>query len=84
MDEKKENTSIKKFLDNITTFFGKKKKIDRIYVTSATRSFWVSNPKKIKFWKDLAETQGKTLLFKNDAIRPTVTITKVIYKGETK
>ena len=84
IEEEKENPKIKSFLENLGRMFGKKKEIERVRVVTTKQSFWVSNPEKIKFWKNLSETQSRVLLFKPDAIRPSISITKVIYKGEKK
>ena len=80
-EEEKENKAVTTILSNIKKWFGGKKEIVRIRVVTPKQSFWVSNPKKIKFWKSLAVSQAGALIKKPDSI-PGVKITKVIYKGD--
>lgn len=85
MEEEKNLSNTQKKINNmlssIHSWFGKKKDILRIRVTNGKQTFWVSNKKKMKFWKGLAYHQG-TILFKlkDNTSLPTVRILKVIYK----
>lgn len=82
MEEKKlkpNQEKAKKLLHKLKDFFSKKeRKILRIRVIAGTNKFWCSNPKKIKYYKSLAE-QNALFSMKNNSVC-IIRITKVIYK----
>ncbi len=79
-EESEENKTIRNWLSNITSWFGKKKEIERIRVVTSKQTFWVSNPKKMKWWKGFVERQSASMLMnKNNTALP-ARITKVVYK----
>jgi hypothetical protein len=83
MSEEEQNKTVISILSNIKKWFSKKKKIARIRVVTPKQSFWVSNPKKIKFWKGIALSQAGALI-KDPGKTPGVKITKVVYEdGES-
>jgi hypothetical protein len=66
-------------LNRLKSFFGfTKKEILAIKVRKGSEVFWCTNPKKIKFWRSVAQTQA--LYSFNRATPCVVEITKVIYK----
>ena len=84
MAELTENQKVaQKLLNKLKQWFRKReKKIKRIRVVTSKDSFWVSNPKKIKFWKTLAEKQATSTLRSSEGDNlPSIRITKVIHKG---
>ena len=86
MPEEKEqpkNPVVTSILSNLKNWFGKKKEISHIRVNTPKQSFWVSDPKKIKFWRGLAVAQAGALIQKPDEL-PGVRISKVIYKEDKK
>ncbi|KKK41924.1 hypothetical protein LCGC14_2432440 [marine sediment metagenome] len=78
--EEKVKKKAKSFLTRIKSLFAAKRKIIRIRVISGTQAFWVKNPKKIKFWKGLAESQGGFSLRSGRDLTKPVQITMVEYK----
>lgn len=56
-----------------------KKEIAAIRVIAGTQKFWCRNPKKISYWKNLAERRA-LFSFKNDIASGSIRITKVVYK----
>ncbi len=77
---KEENKAVTSILSNIKKWFSKKNQIVRIRVVTPKQIFWVSNPKKMKFWKGLAQGQASALMSKVGQ-RPGVYISKVVYKS---
>ncbi len=74
-----ERNLVQSFLNKLKSMFGAKKEIKRIRVISGTQVFWVKNPKKIKFWKDLAINQQGFSLKNNVRLTTAIRITKVEY-----
>jgi hypothetical protein len=78
----KENPKIKNLLNKLKSWFTSNKEIARIRVVTSKQAFWVSNPKKIKFWKGFCEKQSAALLMSSDDVALPARITKVIYKSQ--
>ena len=72
----------KSILDRIESWFSDKREVSRIRVKSGSSVFWCKNPKKIKWWRELAEKQNTFLLFSKDKLDNAVQILKVEYKVE--
>jgi hypothetical protein len=67
------------FLNNLKNWFGfTKKEILYIKVSNGFQRFTCKNPKKILFWKTLAEKQARFSLMKGSETK--VRIEKVVYK----
>ncbi len=79
-ESEKTKEKAKSFLARLKDLFGIGKEIRRIRVISGTQVFWVKNPKKIKFWKGLAESQGGYSLKSGKALTKAIQITKVEYR----
>lgn len=84
MEEEKELTETQKkskgILARLKGFFKPDKKIWRIRVVAGTQSFWVKNPKKIQYWKNLAEKQALFGLNSDKGAVPAIQVTKVEYQ----
>ncbi len=83
MTEKKKLTDNQKKAKSIIEilrgwFTKQKKEIYAIRVIAGTQKFWCRNPKKIKYWKSLAE-KDSLFAFNNDSAVG-IRITKVLYK----
>lgn len=72
---------VTRILRRIKGIFASKREISRIYVSRGTQRMWVSNPKKIKFWMNMAQHSARASLDRN--ILPSIRILKVIYKNGT-
>lgn len=76
---KEEKESFLKQIKSFFNIFGKSniKNIQRIRVMNGTQKFWVSDPIKIKFWKNLA--RSNSLFGFDKGFDASIKITKIIY-----
>lgn len=77
----KEQKIVKKILGRLSKWFTKKKtkQIAYIKVTNSQQIYYVKNPKKIKYWKTLAEKSATMAFASGDNAKPTIRIIKVVY-----
>lgn len=72
---------IQGILDRLRSFFSPDavKKIDRVRVKTQMQTFWVKDPKKIKYWRSLAETAARASMSSGRSM-PSIMVTKIVYR----